>query len=166
MKKTLLFLTSILILSCVSLPNPSETNTGMVAFYHELTNEADIEIFGQYRITIEGVDSDYKTTLRMPKSTSVTKFYLKPGKYKISKMEFVRDNNAVENMFDNQQITGTLHVEEGKIIILELIMRTSTRIDGDKVYMNYGATKATPEEIKKVKQKIMAIDGSDLWEFK
>lgn len=167
MKKILLILLPAILFSCASLPDPTESNIGMVAFMHELENTAGIEIFGQYRITIEGIDTNYSKTLRIPKNTGITKFYLEPGAYKISKIEFIYDHdNRVNNMTTDDRDLAHFKIEQGKIIIVKRILNTTTSIDGDYYVMTRNMKIPTDKDIKKAKEKILSIEGSHMWDFK
>lgn len=161
MKKTVILLLTTLILSCASLPIPSET--GILVIPTSLENKENLETFGEYRITIVDED-DNEIIQRVKPRNGYEMIHLYPGKYSIKKIEFVYNRSGVNNStVTKKDIDFT--IQAGKIKIIGKSFKTRIYSKGDSLYMNKSLAYCGSKQLTKVKESLEKKENFELWEY-
>lgn len=154
-------------MSCASLPDPQEANQGIVVFAHNLENEAFIDIFGQFKVTLKNIGTNKEITRQIPKKTGIVKIPLEPGTYRISNLVFIYDYVQTErSAMDMVGNVPAIKVNKGEVVIIKNMMRTFTEKKGPKTTLFYNITPATNSEIDDIKSQLLAMKNSEMWDIK
>ncbi|MBN2617297.1 MAG: hypothetical protein JXR64_03170 [Spirochaetales bacterium] len=151
------------ILSCASLPTPSETTSGMLLLKFELENNENLPPFGKYRLTFENQADKTVTTRIMETTNKYNKIFFEPGKYSLSKIEFIYNNTGVDTQtigsgsFPFEIIHGEIHIFSRKIM-------AKLWSEKDMWYMNRNIQLMDSNDYDDTKEYLSSIKNYELWE--
>lgn len=167
MKKilSLLCLGTLLLASCVTLPEKSSPDDAMVLIPIAFDKSNPGNVFGKIRITIADENGNKVTTLKLPTDADYRFANLAPGKYIISEMTFVYDDGRLHGM-DSPMYP--FEVFPGTITIPTIYMSYEfyTNVHKDHHNFMWGSFKLmTPEVRANLTDVLMAEEAAASWEI-
>ncbi len=162
MKKLLAVLLPLLVLSCASLPDPSESTTGMIIIPLRLDNKEGLKPFGNYRLTFTSLSDKSKLTRRMTPSNTYSQVYFEPGNYELTLIEFIYDNSAGSNK-KGQEVSLPFTINHGEVAIFPIKFITKLWSEDKHLAMNREILETNSEDKAKIKAFLSKLDNFDLW---
>lgn len=159
-KKIILFLLSLLFISCSSLPENRNGKDGLVMFIASAESIAPQELVFAYEILFDG-----NKTIRIDpsKKYAITK-KIEPGEHILNSLRIYSKGNFFDlvNEFD---LSGTFIVEENKITLFPLKLVVTLQKKQNIHFYGEDLVPLTSDDINKAKKYFYRQKYSDQWEF-
>lgn len=165
MKKLLLFLLTMFVLSCTSLKDPESDDLGILLAPHTTGSDVFGEHFGRCIYGLENLSSGKITELRISHSNGAEVQYLSPGEYRLNYYRFDYDDDYMGEGSMNEVNDVYFSIYQGEISILQVTFRSYLELDqttGKQVFY-YGIENTQKDDKDMALNHISDWDGFELW---